>query len=261
MLWEILSVVMTFEFVFLLFGLFFIAVLYSSVGHGGASGYLAVLSLTSYGMLESDWLKQHAWVLNVFVAGLAFVYYQKAGFHNIKTTLPFILASIPMAFIGGYISLDDFYYDILLSLVLLWAAWKLMDKNQYKSIKEGDLNFKKALPWGGGIGFFSGMIGVGGGIFLSPILLLKGWATPKTAAATSALFIWVNSLSGLMGSTFAGNLDIDLEIIPYFIGSVLLGGLIGSYYGSKIANENSVKKIVVVVLIIAGLKRMIELIF
>ena len=261
MLWEILSVVMTFEFVFLLFGLFFIAVLYSSVGHGGASGYLAVLSLTSYGMLESDWLKQHAWVLNVFVAGLAFVYYQKAGFHNIKTTLPFILASIPMAFIGGYISLDDFYYDILLSLVLLWAAWKLMDKNQYKSIKEGDLNFKKALPWGGGIGFFSGMIGVGGGIFLSPILLLKGWATPKTAAATSALFIWVNSLSGLMGSTFAGNLDIDLEIIPYFIGSVLLGGLMGSYYGSKIANEHSVKKILVVVLIIAGLKRMIELIF
>ena len=261
MLWEILSVVMTFEFVFLLFGLFFIAVLYSSVGHGGASGYLAVLSLTSYGMLESDWLKQHAWVLNVFVAGLAFVYYQKAGFHNIKTTLPFILASIPMAFIGGYISLDDFYYDILLSLVLLWAAWKLMDKNQYKSIKEGDLNFKKALLWGGGIGFFSGMIGVGGGIFLSPILLLKGWATPKTAAATSALFIWVNSLSGLMGSTFAGNLDIDLEIIPYFIGSVLLGGLIGSYYGSKIANEHSVKKILVVVLIIAGLKRMIELIF
>jgi len=261
MLWEILSVVMMFEFVFLLFGLFFIAVLYSSVGHGGASGYLAVLSLTSYGMLESDWLKQHAWVLNVFVAGLAFVYYQKAGFHNLKTTLPFIVASIPMAFIGGYISLDDFYYDILLSLVLLWAAWKLMDKNQYKSIKEGDLNFKKALPWGGGIGFFSGMIGVGGGIFLSPILLLRGWATPKTAAATSALFIWVNSLSGLMGSTFAGNLDIDLEIIPYFIGSVLLGGLIGSYYGSKIANEHSVKKILVVVLIIAGLKRMIELIF
>ena len=261
MLWEILSVVMTFEFVFLLFGLFFIAVLYSSVGHGGASGYLAVLSLTSYGMLESDWLKQHAWVLNVFVAGLAFFYYQKAGFHNLKTTLPFILASVPMAFIGGYISLDDFYYDILLSLVLLWAAWKLMDKNQYKSIKEGDLNFKKALPWGGGIGFFSGMIGVGGGIFLSPILLLKGWATPKTAAATSALFIWVNSLSGLIGSTFAGNLDIDLEIIPYFIGSVLLGGLIGSYYGSKIANEYSVKKILVVVLIIAGLKRMIELIF
>ncbi len=261
MLWEILSVVMMFEFVFLLFGLFFIAVLYSSVGHGGASGYLAVLSLTSYGMLESDWLKQHAWVLNVFVAGISFVYYQKAGFHNLKTTLPFIVASIPMAFIGGYISLDDFYYDILLSLVLLWAAWKLMDKNQYKSIKEGDLNFKKALPWGGGIGFFSGMIGVGGGIFLSPILLLKGWATPKTAAATSALFIWVNSLSGLMGSTFAGNLDIDLEIIPYFIGSVLLGGLIGSYYGSKIANEHSVKKILVVVLIIAGLKRMIELIF
>ena len=260
MLWDILSVVMSFEFVILLFGLFCIAVLYSSVGHGGASGYLAVLSLTSYGMLESDWLKQHAWILNLIVAGIAFVYYQKAGFHNLKITLPFVTASIPMAFIGGYISLDELYYDILLSLVLFWASWKLMSGTEYADRKINDLNFKKALPWGGGIGFFSGMIGVGGGIFLSPILLLKGWATPKTAAATSAIFIWLNSLSGLMGSTFAGNLDIDWGVILYFVSAVLLGGLIGSFYGSRIAKQNSVKKILVVVMVIAGLKRIIELI-
>ena len=261
MLWDILSVVMTFEFVFLLFGLFCIAILYSSVGHGGASGYLAVLSLTSYGMLESEWLKQHAWVLNLIVAGIAFVYYQKAGYHNLKITLPFILASIPMAFIGGYISIDELYYDILLSLVLFWASWKLMMKTEYIGGEVRNLSLQKALPWGGGIGLFSGMIGVGGGIFLSPILLLKGWATPKAAAATSALFIWVNSLSGLLGSSYAGNLDIDWSLIPYFIGVVLAGGLIGSFYGSKIANQNSIKKILVLVLIIAGLKRLLEVIF
>ena len=261
MLWDIIPVVMTFEFVILLFGLFFIAILYSSVGHGGASGYLAVLSLTSYGMMESEWLKQHAWVLNLIVAGIAFTYYQKAGFHNFKITLPFIITSIPMAFVGGYISLDELYYDILLSLVLFWASWRLIMKHEYNVKNINQLTITKALPWGGGIGFFSGMIGVGGGIFLSPILLLKGWATPKAAAATSALFIWVNSLSGLMGSTFAGNLDVDIKVISYFIGAVLLGGVIGSSYGSKIANQDSVKRILVIVLIIAGLKRLLELIF
>ena len=260
MLWDILAVVMSFEFVILLFGLFGIAILYSSVGHGGASGYLAVLSLTSYGMLESEWLKQHAWILNLIVASIAFVYYQRAGFHNLRITLPFIIASIPMAFIGGYISLNELFYDILLSLVLFWASWKLMVKTEYNEFEISELTIKKALPWGGGIGFFSGMIGVGGGIFLSPILLLKGWATPKTAAATSALFIWVNSLSGLLGTTFAGNLNIDWGIISYFISVVLMGGLFGAFYGSRIARQGSVKKILVVVLIIAGLKRMLELI-
>ena len=123
MLWDILSVAMEFEFVILLFGLFCVAVLYSSVGHGGASGYLAVLSMTSYGLMESLWLKQHSWILNLVVAGIAFFYYQRNGFHNLKLTMPFIVASIPMAFIGGYISIDDLYYDILLSLVLFWASW------------------------------------------------------------------------------------------------------------------------------------------
>jgi len=259
MLWEILSVAMEFEFVILLFGLFCVAILYSSVGHGGASGYLAVLSMSSYGLMESLWLKQHSWVLNLVVAGIAFFYYQRSGFHNFKLTIPFIVASIPMAFIGGYISIDDFYYDILLSLVLFWASWKLLSKNKINP-KTDDLTFKKALPWGAGIGFFSGVIGVGGGIFLSPILLLKGWATPKTAAATSALFIWVNSLSGLIGANVSGDLMFDWDVLVYFVSVVLIGGLIGSIYGVKVANEKTIKQLLVIVLIIAGLKRMIQII-
>lgn len=259
MLWDILSVAMEFEFVILLFGLFCVAVLYSSVGHGGASGYLAVLSMTSYGLMESLWLKQHSWILNLVVAGIAFFYYQRNGFHNLKLTIPFIVASIPMAFIGGYISIDDLYYDILLSLVLFWASWKLLSKTKISS-KTEQLTLKKAMPWGGAIGFFSGIIGVGGGIFLSPILLLKGWATPKTAAATSALFIWVNSLAGLMGANVSGELMIDWSVLTYFVSVVLVGGLIGSNYGVKIANERTIKQLLVVVLIIAGLKRIVQII-
>ncbi len=250
---------MEFEFVILLFGLFCVAVLYSSVGHGGASGYLAVLSMTSYGLMESLWLKQHSWILNLVVAGIAFFYYQRNGFHNLKLTIPFIVASIPMAFIGGYISIDDLYYDILLSLVLFWASWKLLSKTKISS-KTEQLTLKKAMPWGGAIGFFSGIIGVGGGIFLSPILLLKGWATPKTAAATSALFIWVNSLAGLMGANVSGELMIDWSVLTYFVSVVLVGGLIGSNYGVKIANERTIKQLLVVVLIIAGLKRIVQII-
>jgi len=259
MLWDILSVAMEFEFVILLFGLFCVAVLYSSVGHGGASGYLAVLSMTSYGLMESLWLKQHSWILNLVVAGIAFFYYQRNGFHNLKLTIPFIVASIPMAFIGGYISIDDLYYDILLSIVLFWASWKLLSKTKINT-KTDVLTFKKAMPWGGAIGFFSGIIGVGGGIFLSPILLLKGWATPKTAAATSALFIWVNSLSGLIGANVSGELMIDWSVLTYFVTVVLVGGLLGSNYGVKIANEKTIKQLLVVVLIIAGLKRIVQII-
>ena len=107
------------EFTFLLIGLFIMAILYSSVGHGGASGYLAIMSLTSYGLMESAWLKQHAWFLNLIVASLAFYYYRKEGFHDIKLTRPFVIASIPMAFIGGYLFIDGAVYDLLLSLTLV----------------------------------------------------------------------------------------------------------------------------------------------
>jgi uncharacterized membrane protein YfcA len=115
----------------ILFLLFMIALLYSSVGHGGASGYLAILSLTIYAEYDSGWLKQHAWALNLVVAAVAFYHYKKAGFFNLKLTLPFILASIPFAILGGYMKVDGFFYDTLLSITLVWAAYKLLQ------VKEG----------------------------------------------------------------------------------------------------------------------------
>ncbi|MBC8437982.1 MAG: sulfite exporter TauE/SafE family protein [Euryarchaeota archaeon] len=250
------------EFAFLLIGLGIVATLYASVGHGGASGYLAIMSLTSYGLMEAAWLKQHAWFLNLLVASLAFYHYRKAGFHNSKLTIPFIIASIPMAFLGGYLIIDGVIYDFLLSITLVWAAWRLFNsKSIDDEINTTIPSIPQALPWGAGIGLASGLIGVGGGIFLSPIVLLKKWAAPKTIAATSAIFIWVNSISGLMGATASGQLVLDLEILTAFATVVIVGGFIGSAYGAKFAPQSAIRKLLVLVLLIAAAKRIFGLSF
>ena len=126
-------------------------------------------------------------------------------------------------------------------------------------VVEGVPEWNVAAPVGGTIGFASGIIGVGGGIFLSPVLLLKKWATPKGAAATSALFIWVNSLAGLGGATLSGQLVLDIETLLPFIVSVLIGGFIGSRYGADVAPQNVIRRMLVVVLLFAAAKRVFEL--
>ena len=243
-----------------LLGLMLIAALYSSVGHGGASGYLAILSLTAFATRDSAWLKQQVWCLNLLVAALAFYHYRRSGNHIPKLTIPFIVASIPLAVIGGYMAVSGGIYDILLSLTLVWAAWRLFSipsesgGNSEIVIPE----MKVAAPLGGAIGFLSGIIGVGGGIFLSPIILLKKWATPKSAAATAALFIWVNSAAGLTGSALSGQLVLEVGTLIWFLSAVLVGGIIGSRYGAYFATQNVVRKILVIVLVIAALKRLLE---
>jgi len=251
-----------FEFFLLLFGLFVVATLYSSVGHGGASGYLAVLSLTSYGMMSAGWLKQHVWCLNLIVASIAFFNYYRKGFHISKLTWPFIITSIPFALFGGFLVVDGAIYDTLLSIILVWAAYRLLKiDNVNESGKVNIPSLKTSLPIGGGIGFVSGIIGVGGGIFLSPIMLLNKWASAKNIAATSALFIWVNSAAGITGAAISGQLMIDFEILMPFSMMVILGGIIGSRFGAVNAHEKTIRRLLVVVLILAATKRGIELLF
>ena len=236
-----------------------VAALYSSVGHGGASGYLAVLSLTTYGSMESAWLKQHAWCLNLVVAAIAFYHFHRAGHHVPKLTVPFIVASIPMAMVGGYLAVDGAVYDLLLSICLLAAAWRLFTTNVSDVEVNSEPSWGIAAPVGGTIGFASGIIGVGGGVFLSPVLLLKKWATPKGAAATSALFIWVNSLAGLGGATLSGQLTLEWGVLFPFVSAVLIGGFIGSRYGAEIAPQQMVRKLLVIVLVVAAVRRVVEL--
>ena len=248
------------ELILILIGLSVIACLYSSVGHGGASGYLAILSLTSYGLSGSSWLKQHVWFLNLIVAALAFYHYYKAGYYSKKLSVPFILGSVPFAFIGGYLVIDGKLYDSLLSLVLIFAAYKLFMINEHDDkVELKPPEMKIALPIGGGIGLLSGIVGVGGGIFLSPLILLKKWGSPKTVAATSALFIWINSLAGIIGHGVSGQLNLDFKILGLFVFSVLIGGFFGSKYGASIAKQNHIRKLLVIVLVIAAMKRVIEI--
>jgi len=236
------------------------ALLFSSVGHGGASGYLAILSLTSLGTMESLWLKQHVWSLNLIVAGLAFFQFRKNGHFDWKLTFPFVIFSIPMAILGGYIRLEGSLYDILLTIFLLLAAWRIyaVRRNEVEEVNKPDL--KISAPVGGIIGFVSGIVGVGGGIFLTPILLLNNWADPKTAAATASVFIWITSLSALSGSIISGQIVLELGKIIIFGGVVILGGFLGSSYGAGKANEIVVRRSLVGVLIIAASKRIIGLI-
>jgi uncharacterized membrane protein YfcA len=148
---------------------------------------------------------------------------------------------------------------LLLSITLVWASYKVINFSSQKISNNPLPSNAEPYLWGGGIGFFSGLIGVGGGIFLSPILLLKGWANVKTAAATAALFIVVNSISGLVGTTISGNLDLDLSLLGIFLITITIGGYVGSQYGAKRASNSVVRKFLAVVLIIAATKRIIDL--
>jgi len=241
--------------------LFVIAALYASVGHGGASGYLALLSLSTFASMNSSWLKQHAWVLNLVVASLAFYHYQKAGFHHPKLSFMFIAASLPAALYGGTLKVDGVVYDTLLSTALLFAAYSLATSKQLEEHSQSNPlpSLQTSIPIGASIGVISGMIGVGGGIFLSPILVLKRWATPKAAAATAALFIWVNSAAGLFGAHLSGQLSLSFDPLASFVLAVACGGYIGSKFGAEKAPQTTVRLLLICVLVLATAKRGIDL--
>ena len=160
-----------------------------------------------------------------------------------------------MAFIGGMLKINPDIYDILLSITLIWAAYKISKNKEYASDSLVKLRVGEAYIWGGGIGLVSGIIGVGGGIFLSPIILLKKWANIKTAAATAAVFIFVNSLSGLIGMGVSSQLDFDWSLLVLLVSAIIIGGSIGALYGAKYAEQRVVRRILAIVLIIAAMKR------
>ena len=240
------------------FALFIVAMLYASVGHGGASGYLAVLSLSAYGTMEARWLKQHAWCLNLIVAAIAFWHFHRSGHHLPKLTIPFVVASAPLAMFAGSLKVGGSVYDLLLSICLILAAYRLYTVRSDVSLRDMP-HWRVAAPTGGVIGFASGVVGIGGGVLLSPILLLKGWATPKNAAATAALFVWVNSLASLGGVILSNQLVLDIGVLIPFVIAVLIGGFLGSRYGAEIAPQQMVRKLLVIVLVAAATRRIVEL--
>lgn len=226
-----------------------VAFMYSSVGHGGASGYLAMMALFGF---APESMKPTALLLNLFVAAISFVHYSKAGHFNKKLFLVFAFASIPMAFIGGMIEVDASFYKKILAVLLVFAIFRMLNVFGKEVNNVKDVKNWQGLFVGGSIGFFSGLIGIGGGIILSPVILLMHWGKMKEAAAVSALFIWVNSAAGMFGQIYSG-VRIDEQVF-ILVGIAVLGGFFGAYYGSKHFNNNLLKYMLAFVLAIACIK-------
>ena len=226
-----------------------VSFLYASVGHGGASGYLALMALFS---ISPEVMKPTALLLNLFVAGIAFYYYYKEGFFNSKLFLYFASASIPMALLGGMIEIDASNYKRVLGILLIFAILKMLIVFGKENTKIKKVKIWQGLLVGGIIGFFSGLIGIGGGIILTPIILLLHWGKMKEAAAVSSLFIWVNSAAAIVGQLSIGAVINEESFV--LVGIAIIGGLFGGYYGSKKINNQYLRYILAFVLIIASIK-------
>jgi uncharacterized membrane protein YfcA len=226
-----------------------VSFLYSSVGHGGASGYLALMALFSF---PTEVMKPTALILNLFVSGIAFFYYFKEGYFNKKLFFYFALTSIPFAYLGGTLEVDATLYKIILSILLIFAVLKMLNVfgKDHHEIRE--IRLWQGLLIGSVIGFFSGLIGIGGGIILTPVILILHWGKMKEAAAVSALFIWVNSASGLIGQISIG-VEIPIELYG-LIAIAIAGGILGGYLGSKRINNLHLRYVLAIVLAIASVK-------
>ena len=226
-----------------------IAFLYASVGHGGASGYLALMSIFAFPV---TFMKPTALVLNIIVSGISFYFYYREKQFEWKLFYPFAITSIPFSYLGGLISVETHLYKIILATVLIFAVLRLLGILGKEKSSIRPIHFASAMLIGALIGFLSGLIGIGGGIILSPVLLLLGWATMKQTAAVSALFILVNSVAGLLGFISKGeSLPISSFLV---IVIVAVGGILGGYFGSKKFNTITLRNILAFVLVIAIFK-------
>ena len=230
--------------------IFLAALLYSSVGHAGASGYLAAMALFSVAPVV---MKPAALTLNILVALIGTVQFARAGCFSWHIFWPFAVASVPCAFLGGRVQLPVEAYRPVVGVVLLFAAIRLLMHTRAAAAARVRL---PALPvmlgTGAVIGFLSGLTGVGGGIFLTPLLLLMGWAETRQAAGVSVPFILVNSLSGMAGLLTHG-VKLPAGIALWALAAAG-GGLIGSHFGSRKFAGTTLRRVLAVVLVIAGLK-------
>jgi uncharacterized membrane protein YfcA len=227
---------------------FAVAVLYSSVGHAGASGYIAAMTLI--GLAPAD-IKPIALALNILVASIASWQFYRAGHFRWQVFWPFALTSVPMAFVGGYLNLPTHIFKMLVGAVLLASAAQFI----FRPPQEGEptpASVPVAMSVGSGLGLMAGFTGTGGGIFLTPLLIFMRWAKTSTASAVSAPFILLNSASGLIGTVTA------TRSFPKFATVLILaagiGGTMGSWFGSRRLSPLLIKRLLAAVLTIAGLK-------
>ena len=233
-------------------GMLAAAFLYASVGHGGASAYLAVMAVAGFAPAE---MRPIALQLNVLVSGIATIKFCRAGYFRWKLFWPFAALSVPAAYLGGAITLPTTAYKVVVGLVLLYAAWQLWwtARRGEESCAARALPVALAMIIGAALGVLSGLTGVGGGIFLSPLLLLMGWAGTKETSAVSAPFILVNSLAALAAG-LVKNPGMPPDYVWGLMATVCVGGWLGAEYGSRRFANPLVRRLLAVVLALAGAK-------
>lgn len=225
-----------------------IAILYSSVGHAGASGYIAVLSL--FGVAPTA-IRPIALILNIAVAAIASWHFYKAGYFSFALYWRFALFAIPLSLVGGYISLPVFYLKVAIGVILVFSALRFFfEPKEYPSVRPPATPV--TLTVGSGLGLLSGLTGTGGGIFLTPLMIFCRWAFAKNAAGISAVFILTNSIAGLAGNF--GKSAMVPSGVWYYLPAVFFGGFVGSRLGARRLNQETVKRMLAVVLLIAGAK-------
>ena len=229
--------------------LLLVAFLYASVGHGGASGYLALMAFFAF---PPDTMRPVALLLNVFVSLIAFIQYFRSGYFQWKLFWPFALASFPAAYLGGGIHIDESIYKKILAVLLLFSVVKLVGFRFHVNRPLQPQNLVVSLMVGAVIGLFSGMIGIGGGIILSPVILLLHWANMKQTAAVSALFILVNSIAGLAG-LYTKGIHFNPEM-GMMVAIAFAGGSAGAWLGAVKFDNLLLRRILAVVLVIAAVK-------
>jgi uncharacterized membrane protein YfcA len=225
---------------------------YAAVGHGGASAYLAAMALAGIAPAE---MRPVALVLNIGVSSLAAWKFYRAGHFRPSLFWPFAAAAIPLAYVGGAITLPGQAYKVLVGIVLLYAAWQLWRSGrageEMREVRKPPL--VAAMAIGGAMGLLAGLTGVGGGIFLSPLLLMLGWAGTKQTSAVAAPFILVNSIAGLAAVFVSKGVALP-GYVAVLVPAVLVGGWLGAEYGSRRFANPLIRQVLAVVLAAAGVK-------
>lgn len=229
-------------------GFFVIATLYSSVGFGGGSSYLALLALTPILFTE---IRSISLLSNIVVVSGGTIIFAKSGHFNWQKMVPLVIFSVPMAFFGGYLKIGQSLFFILLGISLLIASISMFMnfKNEIDSGQFYKRNTFRDGIFGGSIGLLSGMVGIGGGIFLAPLLHLTKWDTSKKIAATASFFILVNSIAGLLGQITNPEFSINYELTAILLVSVFIGGQIGSRIGAQLVSQLFLKRATAVLII------------
>ena len=247
----ILDIFIQYWFLIILF--FLVAILYSSVGFGGGSSYLAILALT--GIIFTQ-IRATALLCNiVVVSSNVFLFYKQKEL-DFKKIIPLVLLSVPFAFLGGYLKINQNFFFILLGFTLFFAAITMWfsKKISVSNKKKTKQNTFKNSSLGGVIGFISGVAGIGGGIFLAPILHLTNWDTPKKIAATASFFILVNSFSGFLGQYSNPNFNMDWKLTSILVFTVFIGGQIGSRISNKYFSSIQLKKTTAIVIVLVSIR-------